>query len=278
MDFTDDERIGQKVLLAELDAEPMRMVNPWMPEYINVSIGRLFISWSRQLDRDIAAGARPPLPSRDLGRFEDIMQKWIARADAFLGEYQYELVEVLDWLLLAGAERHPWLYNVDERNRPRKLMKCRTVDALYNESVKCMRGRQPQRKTEHDLSDTDERYVADLGLGYAVFELLSPDALDVEGSRMRHCVGNGTYDSKLGTPGYGLYSIRDAHGTPHATVELVPKFDDGEVTTVVRQFLGPRNGAPAPHLVELFHAVREDLSWHDTPAALPAPTPRVGRF
>ncbi|ARQ56899.1 hypothetical protein Kim5_CH00791 [Rhizobium sp. Kim5] len=279
MEYTDDEQIGQKVLLQELDAEPMRMINPWMPEYINVSIGRLFISWSRQLDRDIAAGAEPPLPSRDLGRFEDVMQRWITKTDAFLGTHQYELVEVLDWLLLAGAERHPWLYNVDDRNRPKKLVKCQTIEALFEESQKCMR-RHPKgkRKTEIDLGIGDEQFVMELGAGYTLVQLLSPDALDVESARMKHCIGNGVYDGKLDIPGHCFFSVRDRNGQPHATVEIAPKDIDGVAQGVVRQIQGPRNTTVVPAILDLLTPALDDILCHDTPAVLPAPAPPVGRF
>jgi hypothetical protein len=265
------------LLLDELDAEPMRMVHPWMPGYLEVSVGRLFIEWSRQVDRDIAAGLPGPAPSRHMPAVIQKYSRWYIKVDAYLGQYQYELVEIVDWLLLAGGARHPWLENVDEKNRPKKLMKCRTVQALYDESVKCMRGRQSARKSAKDLTDADERHVVDLGAGYTVVELLTPDALDVESTRMRHCIGHGAYDGKLGHPGFHFFSIRD-RGQPSATVELTPKLVDGEFRSVVRQFQGPRNAAPEPFLVELFNAALDDIVTAEMPASAPAPTRSVGRL
>ncbi|MGF0537291.1 hypothetical protein ACQQ2Q_04790 [Agrobacterium sp. ES01] len=276
MDYTDDENIGLKVLLGELDAEPMRMVSQSMPEYLEVSVGRLFITWSRKVDRDIAAGLGAPLPCRDLGRFEDWMQRWVLKTDVFLRQYQYELVEIIDWLLLAGAARHSWLENVDERNRPRKLMKCHSVQMLYNESVKCLRGRQPRRRSSIDLTEADERHLADIGAGYAVVELLTADALDVESARMRHCIGQGNYDAKLGTPGFRFFSIRDSSGQPRATVEATPKLVSGQFVSVIRQLRGPRNMLPEPHVVELFTAALDDILTDVTPMAAQARRPSFG--
>lgn len=278
MEYTDGERLGLRLLLAELDAEPMRLVNPWMPEYLEVSVGRLFIDWSRQVDRDIAAGLPGPAPSRHLPPAIQKYSRWHIRVDAFLGQYQYELVEILDWLLLAGGARHQWLENVDENNRPKKLMKCRTVQALYDESQKCMRGRQSPKKSAKDLTDADERHVVDLGAGYTVVELLTPEALDAESTRMRHCIGHGNYDAKLSHPGFYYFSIRDADGQPCVTVELAPKLVDGEFRSVVRQFQGPRNAAPEPHIVELFNNALDDILPAEMPSIAPSPARSVGRF
>lgn len=277
-EYTDEERNGLRLLLDELDAEPMRMVHPWMPEYLEVSVGRLFVDWSRQVDRDIAAGLTGPSPSRHMPAVIRKYSRWYVKVDAYLGQYQYELVEIVDWLLLAGGARHPWLENVDEKNRPKKLMKCRTVQALYDESQKCMRGRQSPKKSAKHLTEADERHVVDLGAGYTVVELLTPDALDVESTRMRHCIGHGNYDRKLGHPGFHFFSVRDAEGQPCATVELTPKLVDGVPTSVVRQFQGQRNAAPEPHLVEMFNAVLDDIVPDEMPTTKPAPTRSVGRF
>ncbi|MGJ7040920.1 hypothetical protein J2Y63_004188 [Shinella sp. BE166] len=278
MEYTDDERIGLKVLLRELDAEPMRMVNQIIPELISESIGRLYIKWARRIDRDVDAGADAPSPSRDMRSFDSTHRRWTILADTYLGTYQYEIVEVIDWLLLAGAEHHGWLARVDDKGRPLKLMKCGTVEGLYNESVKSMRGRHPQRTTKRDLTAADERHVADLGLGYTVVELLSPAALDVESTRMRHCVGSGSYDAKLQNPKCGLYSVRDLDGVPRATVELVSKDYDGVTSTFVRQFMGPRNEPPAQNLVELFNAAIDDILGHGVRSFPPAPRRSFGRF
>ncbi len=278
MEYSDEERIGLRLLLDELDAEPMRMVHPWMPEYLEVSVGRLFIDWSRQVDRDIAAGLPGPAPSRHMPDVIKKYSRWYIKADAFLGQYQYELVEVIDWLLLAAGARHQWLENVDEQNRPKKLMKCRTVQALYNESQKCMRGRQSQCKSAKDLNDADERQVADLGAGYTVVELQTPHALDVESTRMRHCIGHGNYDGRLGHPGFHYFSVRDAEGQPCATVELTPKLVDGEFRSVIRQFQGPRNAAPEPFLVDMFNSVLDDILPDEMPSTTSAARPSLGRF
>lgn len=277
--FPDFEAVALKHLHAELDTAPMTMVHPRLPDIVECSMGRMFLQHCRQINRDVASGAQPPL-LHDRGRFEDVMQASVAMMSDYIGTYHYELVEILDWLLLAGAEQHPWLENVDALGRPKKLMKCQSIEALYNESVKCMRGRQPTKKSADDLTAKDERHVTDIGLGYSVVELLSPDALDVESTRMLHCVGNGSFDSKLGTPGYTLLSIRDPDQIPRATIELVSRtYEGAEVpSTFVRQFLGPKNSQPEAYLVELFNAAAESILCHEVRSSPPAPSRSAGRF
>ena len=56
----------------------------------------------------------------------------------------------------------------------------------------------------------------DLPGGWRWVRLRTPEALDYEGRRMRHCVGEGSYD-RFRT---AIYSLRNAAGEPHLTVEF----------------------------------------------------------
>jgi len=49
-----------------------------------------------------------------------------------------QLSHIADWLKAATVNRQPWLGHVDERDRPRKLMKFGSVEAIVNEADKAM--------------------------------------------------------------------------------------------------------------------------------------------
>jgi len=52
-------------------------------------------------------------------------------------------------------------------------------------------------------------------------ELLTPRALDVEGKMMVHCIGDGTYDDRIGGKSdYHQFSLLDTDGNPHCTFEV----------------------------------------------------------
>ena len=73
--------------------------------------------------------------------------------------------------------------------------------------------------------------------GWRWARLETTAALDAEGQAMGHCVGSGGYDGLAGCFGPdGIYSLRDAKGRPHVTVEV-----SGDT---VRQAQGRGNTAP----------------------------------
>jgi len=63
-------------------------------------------------------------------------------------------------------------------------------------------------------------HIMDLGGGLSVYELTTPGALDFESENMGHCVGKGAYDRGVAKGKIKIYSIRDAGGEPHATLEV----------------------------------------------------------
>lgn len=64
------------------------------------------------------------------------------------------------------------------------------------------------------------KHVMDLTDGVAVYQLLTPDALDFESEYMGHCVGRGEYDKGVADGTTQIYSIRDENGEPHVTFEV----------------------------------------------------------
>lgn len=112
----------------------------------------------------------------------------------------------------------------------------------------------PDGGADGEMKDDPEgrEAVLDLGDGWRWVRLVSDLALDYEGRRMRHCVGDGAYD-RFRTD---IYSLRDPDNEPHCTLEYdvqrrrvqqararanadVPVRYLDQVETLLR-FLGPR--------------------------------------
>ena len=62
--------------------------------------------------------------------------------------------------------------------------------------------------------------IMDLPDGLTAYELITEEALDFESDNMGHCVGRGSYDAGVKDGRIHIYSIRDKHGEPHATLEI----------------------------------------------------------
>jgi hypothetical protein len=110
------------------------------------------------------------------------------------------------------------------------------------------------------LTSADERWVRDLGAGYHLVRLLSSAALDEESKAMRHCIGHGAYDDHLEDAKYACYSVRDADGKRHATLETMLE--------VIVQFEGPANKPAPQYVVDLIDGVRAELGWITAEEAL----------
>ncbi len=126
---------------------------------------------------------------------------------------------ITDWLKAAIVNDEPWLKNVDDRGRPKKLMKFSSVDDIKKEANKAML-KAAQRLSAVKLVEGDEELYAELQDGFYMVRLLTPAALDRESAQMQHCIGDGAYDAELDEPGNLYLSLRDKHGKPHATLEV----------------------------------------------------------
>lgn len=157
-----------------------------------------------------------------------------------------ELDHILDWFRASVIERAAWLHNVDDRGRPRKLLKCATFADLSREADKAMDRRNAERA--RTLGPGDERHVADLAEGFSFVRLLTAEALDLESSRMRHCVGHGAYDAAVQSDDIAIYSLRDARGRPVLTVEVDIRGGKHRESSwpLIMQVRGKRNAAPEP--------------------------------
>lgn len=187
--------------------------------------------------------------------------KWSRRTSLYFRWYGQHVMHVVDWLIYADRINAPWLQNLDGHGRPKKLLKCMDLQQLVHEADKGLR----YRAGNYDdpggvsmealpaLTDCDEVGVADLGVGYALVRLQTPHALLVEGGRMHHCIGHGSYDNYLFNPNYQFLSVRDPDGQPVATLEIA--------AGVVLQFRGPGNVDPSRAVVELLSAYASESKW-----------------
>lgn len=188
-----------------------------------------------------------------------------AAAAFYFDRNRDELIHILDWLTTAVLERHDWLSNVDDLGRPKKLLKAGCLKVLVHEADKA-EARLHQRDPHFlSLTSEDERHVCALGAGYTLVQLLSPDALDQEGSRMRHCIGHGSYDEDLLANTARFFSVRDQDGMPKATLEIVPWDVDGIQYGKIRQFRARRNADPDVHIVDLISGIAETMQWIEPP-------------
>ena len=198
------------------------------------SIGRILANQIRaQANRKLADGWWNPLP-----RVE-------------------HLTHIIDWLRADLHDGVPWLANIDERGRPRKLLKCSTYADLMREADKAMARRNAQEGKS--LDPEDEAFEADLGRGYTLLRLLTPAALDHESRRMHHCVGHGSYDGRLASGWTRILSVRDGKHRPVATIELARE-SDGRWD--IRQISGKHNGRPDRVMMDVLKAYAVAQGWH----------------
>ena len=156
------------------------------------------------------------------------------------GNWEFDLSKidvdhVVDWLKAALINDAEWLKNVDGQNRPKKLMKFSDFNSVVQEADKAML-LSAQRNKNIQLIEGDEELYQELDNGYYLVKLLTPAALDREGSQMQHCIGGGAYDKQLKNSNGHFLSLRDLAGKPHITVEI----RDGSVV----QLQGKQNKAP----------------------------------
>ena len=258
-------------LASELEIEQYRL---WSRrELFELSLGRVYWKlWSRQdaIDPEWIEDPRGQYqridgwPEQHADRSDPMIRlgKWTRRAVLWAAWHYDAAQHVIDWLHVAVEEAHPWLSNLDALGRPKKLMKCGSLEQLVTEADKAMRRRRVSLdERARSLGMDDESFEMDLGAGHTLVRLLSPAALDVESARMKHCIGHGAYDERLTSPDYEYYSIRDADGRPQATLELRrARILDGLAWTI-RQFRAASNARPDEYLADLIEPVCGERGW-----------------
>lgn len=159
--------------------------------------------------------------------------------------------DVVDWFRIALVNNEPWLKNVDEKRRPKKLLKFGSMEALQAEVEKQLARRLARRRSVV-LGSSDETVLIDGG-DYNITRLLTPRALEQESTAMRHCIGHGAYEDALYDDQCLLLSLRDKEGIPHATIEVR--------SGLVVQFRGKANSVPKEVYREAVTNLMPQLQW-----------------
>lgn len=101
-----------------------------------------------------------------------------------------------------------------------------------------------KKKTDDTIAKEGEKIIKVYPDGFSWRELTTKEALDREGSAMRHCVGSYWNQVQSGTQ---IWSLRDPNNGPHCTLELKNQ--------EVRQIKGKNNGP----VVDKYHSYVKDI-------------------
>lgn len=163
---------------------------------------------------------------------------------------------IVDWLKAAKINNEPWMHNLDDMDRIKKLMKFSSLTQIHDEADKAMRIK-AQQSLGITVSAGDERLIKVLEDGYHIVQMLTPTALDRESAFMQHCIGNGAYDEGLDDSEVEYLSLRDKMGKPHATLEIRNE--------MVVQLQGKQNKSPAQKYLDLIIPFLKErkLGWNN---------------
>lgn len=229
-----------------------------------ISVGRLVVKHIRKLESEDDLVILPRNTVRYYTRYQsaqglsdDDVRYACSGYRAALDAFSTHFVSAVDFLRSSVDQNAAWLNNVDDHDRPKKIMKCGSMQQLMREHDRYFRLGESNARYQNApktiiLTDADQCEFADLGLGYKLVKLLTPSALRFEGAIMQHCVGRGGYDVYL-APNRDdvvqniLLSLRSAEGNPLATIHL----QNSEFGLVIQQFNAFRNGKPEPYLYDL---------------------------
>lgn len=211
--------------------------SPVIMPLLEASVGRILVHRTRAVNRTLANRG-------DITK--NVPMAHFAVRAAISDMPPDALDHITDWLKASFLTGAGWLHNVDGLGRPKKLMKCSSIADLVREADKAMDRLNAQ--CARSLGANDERHIADLADGYTVVRLLTPAALDLESSRMHHCVGHGAYDGDVESGYSEIYSLRDPLGRPAVTMEVgADHYADpaeGHVERRICQVKGKRNDNP----------------------------------
>lgn len=136
-------------------------------------------------------------------------------------EMREAIAHVADWLAAALINKEAWLRDVDEQGRPKKLVKLGSLERAKKEADKAMLlAAQNGAASLYEDENGHEKTEMVFDGGYRMVRLLTPQALDKESAEMGHCIGAGGYDQKVSAGSHAFYSLRDAFGKSHATLEV----------------------------------------------------------
>ena len=115
-----------------------------------------------------------------------------------------QLTHIRDWL--TASNPNPATFNT-----------IKNIDMAFNIADTWF-NKQKVTNTQDGVSGT--KLIHTYSDGYKILQLLTPTALDYESQHMGHCVGKGTYDTKVTSGDTIIYSLRDTKNIPHATLEV----------------------------------------------------------
>lgn len=265
MKITDFDARLLRYIMAEFGVDRHSFIE--MRKAFICSVGRIALRHFRELDADdpdfvtwggehIAIGGHHDPEYR---RITKDRLRAHRRSSYFVRRYGAQVRHIVDWLDIATRHNHAWLSNVDDKGRPKKLMKCASIEQLFAEAekqIKIIAQQQPARVDAGSaLTSTDIKWTASLGDDLHIVQLLSAAALDEETAVMGHCIGLGSYDLRVegDQRRFSYWSVRNDDGVPLATIEV----REG----IVRQFSGRGNTAPARGVREAVERNMESLGW-----------------
>lgn len=165
------------------------------------------------------------------------------------------------WIDDAIKQNKPWLERQDSTGRPERLQQISSLaDAQYRIDKDAQRGNLKDAFSEaavvlgrrQRLGHID--IVEKLDSGYIWIQLLTPSALADESALTGNCVGQvTTYSSFIKKPAAAIYSLRDAVGKSHMTVQV-------EHGTVL-QCRGQGNAPPVGHHMAMVSAWIRKKQW-----------------
>jgi hypothetical protein len=134
---------------------------------------------------------------------------------------QNKVRRVADWIGAALRHRDAWLHRVDDRGRPKKLLKLGSLEQACGEADKAaMKARNPRPAGRPVRDGASEETVMALPEGFRIVRLTTPEALKAEGVDMGHCLGRAADDDDLADGSLRFFSLRDAGNRPHVTFEV----------------------------------------------------------
>jgi PcfJ-like protein len=167
-----------------------------------------------------------------------------------------DLERIDRWLSDALERKESWIEKADKSGRITRFLKIKTLaDALALCAEDEERLRRARAK-KHDLAEGNSPRHVNVTRrfedGCFAVELKTPSALRWEGRQMRHCLGNARYARRM-RAGVEFFSIRDANGRPHVTLEVA----EGRVI----QCKGRANSNPFPSYGEKLEWLGTAMGW-----------------
>jgi hypothetical protein len=168
-------------------------------------------------------------------------------------------LERIESVLKRAIERNErWIQKKDKNGRVRRLLHIKTMEdarKMCEEEEEVATRRQLVQRALEEGNDPNEVQTAHrFDDGMVAVKLKTPTALRWEGRHMRHCLGDSVYARRLTTQGVKYFSIRDAEGRPHVTLEVVGRR--------VTQCKGRANHDPVPSYGAKIQWLAGAMGWH----------------